>query len=315
MLITQSTSEGVWRQDAHEFLAQLPAHAIDLIITSPPYWGLRTYDLPHDDGVLETWRALGQPDDDVPPYEWYARNGGQLGLEPFPEWFVSHLVEILDQAAPALRPDGNLWVNLGDTYFARWSSIRGRGRQGLADSGRTRRRTPSGGYRHDKQLLLIPARFAIAMQEAGWILRNDLIWSKPHVAPRPEKDRLRLAHEHFFHFVKRAARRRPQYYYDLQETEPGAKDVVYASVSNGGDGHSATFPHELVRPRIASSSRVGGVVVDPFCGTGTALVAAKQLGRRPWGADLSAASVALAKRKLQAVEVAPLAARRVSVGG
>src|SRR5439155_6847976 len=144
-------------------------------------------------------------------------------------------------------------------------SIRGRGRQGLDDSERLRRRTPSGGYRHDKQLLLIPARFAIAMQDAGWILRNDLIWSKPHVAPRPEKDRLRLAHEHFFHFVKRAKVGRPKYFYDISHVEEGARDVVTVNVRSGLNGHTATFPEDLISPRILSSCPSGGTVLDPFC--------------------------------------------------
>lgn len=305
-MISESTTSGVSHCDAYDFLASLPTQAVDLVITSPPYWGLRTYGLPHDDRVLDSWLALSQSAEEPPPFEWYRESGGQLGLEPFPEWFVAHLVEILDRGAPSLRADGSLWVNLGDTYFARWSSIRQDGRQGLAGPERQRRRTPSGGYRHDKQLLLIPARFAIAMQEAGWILRNDLIWSKPHVAPRPEKDRLRLAHEHFFHFVKRAARRRPSYYYDIDEAEPGALDVVYARVAAGGDGHTATFPSELIRPRIASSSRPNGIVVDPFCGAGTSLVVARELGRRAWGADLSAASVRTARSKLLQLEQSTL---------
>src|SRR5690606_12188196 len=110
--------------------------------------------------------------------------------------------------------------------FGRWSSIRDEGRQGLGGGERLRRVTPSGGFLHDKQLLLIPARFAIAMQERGWILRNDLIWHKPHMPPRPEKDRLRLSHEHLFHFVKRQTGGRPAYYYDLDEVEAGALDVV-----------------------------------------------------------------------------------------
>jgi site-specific DNA-methyltransferase (cytosine-N4-specific) len=315
MEISKSTEFVVTCKDAYDFLAGLPPESADLIITSPPYWGLRTYDLCHDGETLERWQALGQPADAVPSYEWYKRHGGQLGLEPFPEWFVAHLVEIFARGAPALKPDGNLWVNLGDTYFARWSSIRGRGRQGLDDSGRLRRRTPSGGYRHDKQLLLIPARFAIAMQDAGWILRNDLIWSKPHVAPRPEKDRLRLAHEHFFHFVKRTSRRRPTYFYDIDATEPRALDVVHTGVANGGDGHSATFPDELIRPRIASSSRVGGVVVDPFCGTGTALLTARRLGRLAWGADLSPSSVRTARAKQAKDNGRPEATSRVTFSG
>ena len=83
-----------------------------------------------------------------------------------------------------------------------------------------------GGYRQEKQLLLVPARFAIAMQDRRWILRNDMIWNKPNVPPRPEKDRLRLSHEHFFHFVLRPTNGRARYYYDISETESGSNDVV-----------------------------------------------------------------------------------------
>ena len=134
----------------------------------------------------------GESLDVAPPYDWYRANGGMLGLEPTPDWYVAHLAEWFDRARSALKPDGNVWVNIGDTYFARWSSIRPEGRQGLGTSRRVRRRVPTGDYRQEKQLLMVPARFAIAMQSRRWILRNDFIWSKPNVPPRPEKDRLRL---------------------------------------------------------------------------------------------------------------------------
>jgi len=143
-----------------------------------------------------------------------------------------------------------------------------------------------GGFRQEKQLLLIPARFAIAMQERRWILRNDLIWYKPNVPPRPEADRLRLAHEHFFHFVKRPKEGRPKYYYDISQVEPRATDVVTYVVRAGRDGHTATFPEELVRPRILSSSPTGGVVLDPFCGSGRALAVAVAEGREALGFDI-----------------------------
>src|SRR5438093_11085492 len=176
-----------------------------------------------------------------------------------------------------------MWINVGDTYFARWSSIRQKGRQGLGNNPRERRRTPMGGFRQEKQLLLIPARFAIAMQDHRWILRNDLIWYKPNVPPRPEVDRLRLAHEHFFHFVKRPKEGRAKYYYDLKHVEPGATDVLICHVRAGQDQHSATFPPQLIRPRILSSSPLGGLVLDPFCGTGRALAVALDAGRRAIG--------------------------------
>jgi DNA modification methylase len=207
-------------------------------------------------------------------------------MEPIPEWYVAHLVEIFQRLAPALKDEGSMWINIGDTYFARWSSIRHNGRQGLGNNERSRRRTPMGGYRQEKQLLLIPARFAIAMQEMRWILRNDLIWHKPNVPPRPEKDRLRLAHEHFFHFVKRPTEGRAKYHYDLSEVEEGARDVVTATVRAGQDKHSATFPKDLIRPRILSSSPAGGLVLDPFSGTGRSLVVAVENGRRGLGFEI-----------------------------
>ncbi len=272
--------------DAFDLIDGVDEGAVDLILTSPPYWGLRSYGLEHRDDVLAQWREAGGAPPQVPPYSWYRDAGGVLGLEPYPDWYVAHLVEFFRMARSKLKQTGSVWVNLGDTYFSRWSSIRDEGRQGFSGR-RLRRRTPSGGYLHDKQLLLIPARFAIAMQDAGWILRNDLIWSKPNVMPRPETDRLRLSHEHWFHFVLRSPRGRPSYFYDLDSCEDGARDVVTYFTTQGSSGHTATFPPALVRPRILSACPPGGLVLDPFCGTGRALTEALQSGRRSLGFELS----------------------------
>lgn len=144
-----------------------------------------------------------------------------------------------------------------------------------------------GGYRQEKNLMLIPSRFAIAMQAQRWILRNDLIWFKPNVPPRNEGDRLRLAHEHFFHFVKRPSEGRAKYYYNLRDAEAGSNDVITCNVRAGDGGHSATFPNELIRPRILTSCPKGGTVLDPFCGTGRALVEAIQSDRYGIGIEFS----------------------------
>jgi DNA modification methylase len=273
--------------DAYDLMPTLDEHSIDLIITSPPYWGLRGYGLDHDETVLSKWTDTGESADVPPPYVWYRDNGGVLGLEPRPEWFIAHLVEIFERGAHALKPGGSMWINIGDTYFARWASIRNDGRQGFGGNERERRRTPVGGFRQEKQLLLIPARFAIAMQDRRWILRNDLIWNKPNVPPRPEKDRLRLSHEHFFHFVKRPSSGRAKYFYDMSEVEDGARDVVTSNVRAGQDGHSATFPRDLITPRILSSCPPGGTILDPFCGTGRSLSVAVENGRNAIGFDLN----------------------------
>lgn len=298
---TCSDGAAVLRQgDAYDLILELSPKTVDLLITSPPYWGQRTYDLPHNWSILKEWVAERQTEDSLPSYDWYRRHGGALGLEPLPDWYVHHVAEIISRAKICLKPQGSLWINVGDTYFARWSSIRERGRQGLGDQARERRRTPMGGYRQEKQLLLVPARFAIAMQDQGWILRNDLIWHKPNVPPRPESDRLRLAHEHFFHFVKKPKEGRARYYYDISQVEPGATDVVAYQVRRGQNGHSATFPEDLIRPRILSSSPPKGLVVDPFCGTGRSLAVALDSGRRAVGFDISPAYVQAARELLEA---------------
>ena len=284
--VASNLDSAVWVGDAFDLIDEVDEGAVDLILTSPPYWGLRSYGFEYRDDILLQWQATGRSPLEVPSYGWYRNAGGVLGLEPYPEWYVAHLIEFFGLARGKLKQQGSLWVNLGDTYFSRWSSIRDEGRQGFKGR-RLRRRTPSGGYLQDKQLLLIPARFAIAMQDAGWILRNDLIWSKPNVMPRPETDRLRLSHEHWFHFVLRNPRGRPSYFYDLDSCEDGARDVVTSFATRGRDGHTATFPTAVVRPRILSACPPGGLVLDPFCGTGRALTEALQSGRRALGFELS----------------------------
>ncbi|MDB5269036.1 MAG: site-specific DNA-methyltransferase [Hymenobacter sp.] len=267
-------------------MQDLADESIDLIITSPPYWGLRTYGLAHNWDIYDVWKQSGNTDS-VPSYQWYRENGGLLGMEPLPEWFTHHLVELFELSKAKLKAGGSIWVNIGDTYFARWSSIRDEGRQGLGETARHRRKTPMGDYRQEKQLLLIPARFAIEMQSKKWILRNDLIWHKPNVPPRPEKDRLRLAHEHFFHFVKKPVEGRAKYYYDLSKAEAQMNDVVTCNVRSGKDGHSATFPEDLITPRILSSCPEGGTVLDPFSGSGTTVRVAAKLNRQAIGFELS----------------------------
>ncbi len=135
-------------------------------------------------------------------------------------------------------------------------------------------------------------------------MRNDLIWHKPNVPPRPERDRLRLSHEHFFHFVKRPKEGRPTYWYDMNAVEDGARDVVTVNVRSGSDGHSATFPEAIITPRILSSCPPGGTVLDPFAGTGRALAVAIAHGRNAVGFEISNEFSAAAKANVAAASVA-----------
>src|SRR5262245_19303160 len=112
----RSEAARVLNGDAYDLLGSLPNESVDLLITSPPYWGLRTYELDHNWNILQAWRAeqgraSSMPGNNgrVPGYDWYRKNGGILGLEPFPEWYVHHLTEIFEKAVAPLKPGGNMW--------------------------------------------------------------------------------------------------------------------------------------------------------------------------------------------------------------
>ena len=136
--------------DVRERLDDLPDDSVHMVMTSPPYWNLRDY------GV-----------------------DGQLGREETAEAFVQNLADVFDEVKRVLRPDGSLWLNLGDTY-------------------------------DDKDLQQIPARVALELQDRGWILRNRVTWAKPNPMPQSVKDRLNDTTEAVFHFV-----RSKSYWYDL----------------------------------------------------------------------------------------------------
>lgn len=147
---------------------------------------------------------------------------GQLGLEPQPLMYIDHLVQVAREISRVLKKGGSFYLNLGDTYFGKpKSSVKG----GLQNKNYGNKKSKHGydnrgdsykalvnksNWLKSKQLMLIPSRVAIALQEDGWILRNDIIWHKPNPMPSSVKDRLNTTYEHLFHFAK--ARK---YYYDL----------------------------------------------------------------------------------------------------
>jgi site-specific DNA-methyltransferase (cytosine-N4-specific) len=274
--------------DAAEQAATLEPQSVQTVVTSPPYFGLRDY------GVA-----------------------GQLGAESSPAEFVANLVAVFDAIRPALADDGTLWVNLGDSYV----NAGGAGAQGATGQRASRTFTaeanPKRGDRPAKNLLGIPWRFAFAMQDAGWILRNDIIWAKPNGMPESVRDRFSTKHEHVFLFAKS-----PRYWFDLDAVRVdvehpemsqinrdrpdrgfrGQPDVVRAGNhddgKNPGDvwrmatrpfsgAHFATFPPELPERCILAGSRPGDTVLDPFSGSGTTGMVATKHGRRYIGIDLN----------------------------
>ena len=182
----------VRRADATVFLKGLRDECVDTAVTSPPYWGLRDY------GVK-----------------------GQIGLEATPQEYVGRITQIFRELRRVLKPHGSLYLNLGDTYCSTkgscvnaGGSTRSLARSAYKDlagkSNPNRMLAPDGRWLQPKQLLMIPARVAISLQDDGWILRNAIIWHKPNGMPSSVKDRLTNKHEYVFHFVKSE-----RYYFNL----------------------------------------------------------------------------------------------------
>lgn len=232
------------------------------IVTSPPFYGQRDY------GVE-----------------------GQIGLEEHPSDFVDNLVACFEAGRSVLAENGSLWVNLGDTYWSGKGEHRsGEEKQSARRFGlRPQDRTGDGRLCKPKQLLLIPHRFAIAMQDKDWLVRNDNVWVKPNPIPDQVRDRCSISHEYVFHFVKSR-----WYYFDKEavgrKSDSGTilppTDTWEIAPARSSHKHKARFSEELVRIPILSTTPPGGVVLDPFGGSGTSLAYARKQGFRAIGIDL-----------------------------
>lgn len=260
----------------------LPARSADLIVTSPPYYGMRNY---HDSG---------QPCD------------GQIGREDSPREYVDALLECTAEWMRVLKPGGSMWVNLGDTY-AGYNYNRGVGGKiaSRADPERgvvTRRGLPPG--TRTKSLMGLPWRYANrCTDDLGLTLREELIWDKQGL-PERVKDRARHTHESWFHFTLR-----PQYYADpagIRAWSAGKLPGSVWAVRNErpvtapelGVRHFATFPLVWPYRLILGWSPPRGLILDPFGGTGTTALAAAALGRDAISADLSHDYCRLAQHRL-----------------
>ncbi len=334
---------------------------VQCVVTSPPYFGLRDYGAPK-----------------------------QIGLESSPDMYVAALVDVFRDVRRVLVADGTLWLNLGDSYNAHPGQRRttdkvGPKQETNAGSNTTGSRNVVG--LAAKQLLMIPARVALALQADGWYLRSDIIWAKPNPMPESVTDRPTKSHEYLFLLTKSE-----RYYYNAAAiAEPvsiamldqmaqgydglGLKDYESAGVQNpssvkariianarrkneqsddrrkagfndrwdsaeerrrelqqngkyseldrsamrfgGAPGaptrnrrtvwtiptmpyagaHFATMPEALVEPCILAGCPLGGLVFDPFVGSGTVGAVAERLGRRWVGTDLNPAYHELAKER------------------
>lgn len=285
------TWNGIIRADARYL--PLAAESVQCCVTSPPYWGLRDY-----------------------------KQEGQIGLERTPEEYVASIVHVFREVWRVLKPDGTLWLNLGDSYAGSWGAqsrdangaMQGRDVVAQRQIARAvRRETLTGSVKHlvglkPKDLVGIPWRVAFALQADGWYLRSDIIWSKPNPMPESVQDRPTKAHEYIFLLSKSerysyAADAIREPFADERNGNPGGgghfvwtkgvelcgrnrRSVWTVSTRPYTGAHYAVFPEEIPETCIKAGTRPGDVVLDPFFGSGTVGRVAERLNRRWVGCDL-----------------------------
>lgn len=269
-------------------------------VTSPPYFGLRDYG--HE---------------------------GQLGLEETPDEYIKAMVEVFRCVWDVLEDDGTLWLNIGDSYcnsngFARASpEYQREGRNNMPANDRNLDKLHEAGLK-TKDLIGIPWMLAFALRADGWYLRQDIIWHKPNPMPESVQDRCTKAHEYIFLMSKSQ-----KYHYDHEAIKDpvkqdwGTRDRTDGKYHNEGSGlqphsgleksyemankrsvwtvntkpyagaHFAVFPSDLIEPCILAGAPVGGIVLDPFMGSGTTAQVAQNLGRQYIGCELNPAYMEL----------------------
>lgn len=302
---------------------QLPLRdaSVDLIVTSPPYFGQRSY----SDGGEH--------------YE------GQIGSEPTPQEFLAALWAVTAECWRVLKPTGSMFVNLGDKRSGSGAPGTTSGFKGFsADSRVQGSRSGLAAYTkaafgRSKSKQLLPHRYAIGCEDGladpdgiGWIMRNEIVWSKPNGLPESVKDRTRDSHEYWFHLTKEGS-----YFSSIDEIREPHSGNTHARRKDGapspknergvdgdvrgaggyfsettfnplgklpgsvwtiateplkvpehlGVDHFAAFPSEWPRRLILGFAPLDGIVLDPFGGTGTTAMVARALGRTGVSIDLS----------------------------
>lgn len=258
--------------DVREKIARLPADTFHCCITSPPYWGMRDYG-----------------------YE------GQIGAEADVIAYIDNLVAVFRDVRRVLRPDGTLWLNIGNTYSSGGRAWRDSDAKNKGRAMSYRPDTPKG--LKPKDLIGVAWMLAMGLQRDGWYLRSDIIWHKPNCQPESVKDRVTVSHEYLFMLTKSE-----DYYFDQEaikeptadgKTRKNKRTVWQINTEPCKEAHFAVFPRQLVRPCILAGSPEGGLLLDPFFGSGTVGLVAMETNRRCLGIELKAEFVAIAETRLR----------------
>lgn len=299
----------IYNSECLQGLKSLPDNSIHCCVTSPPYYGLRDYG-----------------------------NDSQIGLEKTPEEYIQKLVDVFREVNRVLTKDGTLWLNIGDSYAGSMKGAAGYPDNAMNYKQGTNRGTLGKATLvkqctecKSKDLIGIPWMLAFSLRSDGWYLRQDIIWSKPSVMPESVKDRCTKSHEYIFLLSKNK-----KYYFDNESiAEPTSSfDTVIrdrdATKLNNTPGrtkmqglirndyltrnkrsvwtvatqplreaHFATFPEKLIMDCIKAGCPEGGIVLDPFMGSGTTAIVARKLNRNYIGFELNPNYVSIAENRLE----------------
>jgi len=285
-------------------IKELDDNSIDCVVSSPPYFGLRDY------GV-----------------------DGQFGLEKTYHDYLANTVKVFETFKPKLKDTATIWWNVGDSYNSTNGFCRNKGkykRKGR-DGGSNDKKLIKNSIIKEKDLMMIPNRVAIALQDAGWYIRSEIIWHKPNPMPESVRDRPTSCHEKIWLITKNK-----KYYYDAESikepvitpknTKSGCKfggnkttkelnatisgkKWEYSSTRNKRnvstittkpfkDAHFATFPKDLIEPCIKAGCPEGGVVLDPFGGSGTTGIVAALNNRNAILIELNQNYIDIANKRI-----------------
>jgi DNA modification methylase len=243
----------------------LPDASVDLVVTSPPYFALRSYT--DTCRICLDVQANGHdPRKVLVDYDAHVRKAhhydGQIGAEPTPAAYVDSLIDCTREWVRALKPGGSIWVNLGDKYAQNVERSRNGNGSTALDGGIPLRTGPVYSERRDngvrqKSLIGLPWRYALrCIDDLGLILRAEVIWSKPNGLPESVTDRVRRSHETWFHFV-----RQPRYYSAVDEIrEPHSEHTLrYYGPGTTSTQRPANAKSNEVNPTQHRLTTVGGL--------------------------------------------------------
>jgi len=216
--------------NANALAIPLAAKSVHTIVTSPPYYGLRNYNV-----------------------------DGQIGLEVTPDEYIANLVAVFRECKRILRDDGTLWVNIGDSYNG--SAPNQSGQNGYNDGRENRdKRYSTGGVNglKPKDLIGIPWMLAFALRADGWYLRQDIIWAKPNPMPESVKDRCTKSHEYIFLLSKSA-----KYYYDNEAVKEPVSDVSMKRAEYGWNCDRPSTKNGSMGGEGIHTEKMGSRFVDP----------------------------------------------------